>query len=113
MTQEGDVAPEQDWIRLGRAVQRRREVLGVTQEEVAAAKGPSVATLRNIENAQGDSYRSRTLYALDEALGWHRGMSIAIANGEKLLWYDDLENMIEEAVTTVTDSDRDRYNVLV
>lgn len=70
------------WARLGDAVRRRRDRLGVTQEDVAAKGGPSTATLRSIEAGATTSYRAKTLYSLDAALGWMRGTSIAIAEGE-------------------------------
>jgi hypothetical protein len=89
------------WIRLGDAVRRRRERLGLTQEDVASKGGPSTATLRSIEAAAAESYRAKTLYALDEALGWIRGTAVAIAEGEvpwhSLLTYDEfLEHAIRD-----------------
>lgn len=81
------------WKRLGAIAKQRRERLGLTQEEVAGAGGPSTATLRNIESALADSYRAKTLYALDEALGWTRGTAVGIAEGEapwfSLMTFDD------------------------
>jgi transcriptional regulator with XRE-family HTH domain len=90
---------QEGWERLGRAVKARRERLGLTQEEVASRGGPSTATLRNIEGAQGTGYRARTLYQLDEALGWTRGCAVAIAEGEAP-WFD-LSRTFEEFVERV------------
>lgn len=67
---------------LGEAARQRREVLGITQEEVAEKfGGPSVASLRTIENGQSDSYRAKTLFSLDAALAWPSGASMALLTG--------------------------------
>lgn len=68
---------------LGYATRQRRDILGVTQEEVAEKfDGPSVASLRTIENSQADNYRARTLLSLDAALAWPRGFSMVLLTGE-------------------------------
>jgi transcriptional regulator with XRE-family HTH domain len=67
------VAEAQDWAHLASAVRARRDELGLTQEQVAAAGGPSTATMRLIESALAQSYRQRTFRQLEEALGWERG----------------------------------------
>lgn len=77
-------ALEPDWTRLGVAVRRRRERLGLTQQEVAAKGGPSTATMRQIEGGLTDGYRAKTLYQLDEALDWERGTCIAIVERDSL-----------------------------
>lgn len=65
---------QKDWDRLADTVTRRRDYLGLTQEQVAGKPGaPSTATLRNIENGTGTSYRAKTLWGLDAALLWKRG----------------------------------------
>lgn len=67
---------------LGEAARRRREVLGITQEEVAERfGGPSVASLRTIENGQSANYRAKTLFSLDAALAWPSGASITLLSG--------------------------------
>lgn len=73
---------EPGWALLATAVRRRRDRLGITQEEVGARGGPSTATLRGIESGTGESFRPKTLYALDAALEWERGTSIALVEGE-------------------------------
>lgn len=70
------------WTELARAVVKRRSQLGLTQEQITARGGPSTATLRLIESAGQESYRGRTLFALDLALGWDEGTSLAISRGE-------------------------------
>lgn len=70
-----------NWQQLGKEVTRRRDKLGMTQREVEAADGPSVATLRLIESAQKKGYRSGVLAALERALQWPEGTIDAILTG--------------------------------
>lgn len=65
-----DGGAERGWARLGRAVRERREELGLTQADVAAAGGPSPATQYLIESGARDSYRPRLLRGLERAMGW-------------------------------------------
>lgn len=106
---------EPGWALLGRVVQRRRERLGVTQEAVAAQGGPSTATLRNIENVAGGSYRSKTLFALDEALGWYRGTSAALVEGEipTSYFFYDFDEFVDYVIRTLSDADRERFDAPV
>ncbi|MFG1659009.1 hypothetical protein ACGFIY_21005 [Micromonospora chersina] len=76
-------ASEQDWQRLGTYVTRRRNELGLTQSQVQARGGPSIATVRNIELAVKDSYRDGNLRALERALDWPAGaVDRILAGGE-------------------------------
>ena len=70
-----------DWPRLGRYVKERREALRLTQQDVAALGGPSVATIRNIEAATNGSYRGRTYSQLEEVLKWTRGSVETVLSG--------------------------------
>jgi hypothetical protein len=71
-----------DWQRLAGFVRARREEdLGLTQEEIAAAGGPSTATQRLIEGARHDSYRPASLRSLERALQWEPGSVRAILAG--------------------------------
>lgn len=72
----------EDWVALGEAVKAARADLGLTQEEVAAAGGPSSATMRLIEGAMQDGYRPRTFTALERALGWPKGRARRLLRGE-------------------------------
>jgi len=56
-------APPGDRQELASLVRSKRLALGLTQEDIAAAGGPSVATIRNIENGTADC-RPRTLRQL-------------------------------------------------
>jgi transcriptional regulator with XRE-family HTH domain len=62
-------------------VKERREELGLTQEETAAAGGPSTATLRLIENCNAKSYRPKTFRQLDAALRWPPGAARRVLAG--------------------------------
>ena len=76
---DGAVRYEQAALeRLAREVVTRRAELGMSQEDVAAAGGPSVATLRLIEGARQPSYRPLTLGALDRALFWPPGSAAQV-----------------------------------
>ena len=70
-----------DWRRLARLVRDRRGDLGLTQEEVTAAGGPSNSTVRLIEGARRDGYRPAILRSLERALQWERGSVAAVLGG--------------------------------
>jgi hypothetical protein len=74
-------ASEPDWQRLGTYVSRRRDELGLTQSQVQARGGPSVATIRNIETAIKDNYRDSNLRALERVLNWPTGAIDRILTG--------------------------------
>jgi transcriptional regulator with XRE-family HTH domain len=81
----GVMVDNPDWRRLGEYVTRRREQLGMTQADVDAAKGPSVATLRKIEKggAPEGSYRGGVLASLERALQWPNGAVDRILAGSE------------------------------
>jgi transcriptional regulator with XRE-family HTH domain len=70
---------ELDWERLGAAVQARRTRLRLRQEDIAAAGGPSHATLRRLE--RGAPLQGRTLERLEQVLNWKVGVIQAILDG--------------------------------
>lgn len=75
--------PDSDWQRLADYVTRRRTQLGMTQGEVQAAGGPSVATMRLLEGAMQQGYRAVILGRLEEALRWRPGsVATILAGGE-------------------------------
>ena len=57
----GSMTVGSDWQRLAAHVRDRRTDLGLTQEDVRFAGGPSVATVRNIEGGAHPSYRPAIL----------------------------------------------------
>lgn len=67
------MATSSDWQRLAALVSERRGDLGLTQEDVRAAGGPSTATQRLIEGGHQSRYQSIILARLETALGWQRG----------------------------------------
>lgn len=78
----GDMALDHaDWKRLARYITDRRAALGLTQGEVQAAGGPSMATMRNLEGALQESYRSNIIGRLEQALGWAPGSATVILGG--------------------------------
>jgi hypothetical protein len=77
----GVATSKDDWPRLAAAVRDRRGELGLTQEQAAAAGGPSTATMRLIEGALQDSYTPATLRKLEGALHWKRGSVRDILSG--------------------------------
>jgi hypothetical protein len=72
---------EQDWLRLAECARERRRDLGLTQEEVSAAGGPSTATLRVIERGRQSRYKPANLRRLESALRWERGSVRAVLDG--------------------------------
>ena len=67
------MATGRDWQRLGALVSERRGDLGLTQEDVRAAGGPSTATQRLIEGGHQSKYQPVILGRLETALKWERG----------------------------------------
>lgn len=59
------------------AVKRRRETLGLNREDGSA----SASTYFKLENAKQDSYKSRSLRAVESDLGWPAGTIDEIAAG--------------------------------
>lgn len=96
---------EPGWQTLAVAVQRRRARLGITQEEVASLGGPSSATVRKIEAAGDSSYRAKTLFELDDALGWRKGTSQELVEGPES-WFGSLEDFVDYVVRYISDEDK-------
>jgi hypothetical protein len=75
------MAANRDWDRLAEFTRERRVELGMTQEDVRFAGGPSTATMRLIEGALQQSYQPATLRDLEKALQWERGSVIRVLSG--------------------------------
>jgi transcriptional regulator with XRE-family HTH domain len=70
------------WESLGAAVRDRRTALGMTQGEVSERGGPSVETLRAIENNRAGRLSPRMRRALERVLEWESGsVDTVIAGG--------------------------------
>jgi transcriptional regulator with XRE-family HTH domain len=63
---------------LGAAIEQRRDALGWTQRDLSDASGVSLTTISAIERGAREHFQSTTLTALDRALGWPTGQSLAI-----------------------------------
>ncbi|EOM75952.1 hypothetical protein Rrhod_2706 [Rhodococcus rhodnii LMG 5362] len=69
--------------RFGDYVHRRRRALGLTQDEVTAAGGPSDAAQTRAENGTGPAPSAETLRKLDLGLRWEPGSAArTLAGGE-------------------------------
>ena len=75
------MATGKDWDRLAEFARERRVELGMTQEDVRGAGGPSTATVRLIEGALQQGYQPATLRDLEKALQWERGSVARILAG--------------------------------
>lgn len=61
------------WEKLGDEVRKRRKSLGLTQAEVTTRGGPSVETLRAVENNQTGRLSRQSRRALERAIEWEPG----------------------------------------
>ena len=69
-----------NWEHLGDQVRRRRQVLGIKQNEIP---GVGTATMSHIENAKQDAYKDFVLAALERGLKWKPGsVDSVLAGGE-------------------------------
>lgn len=74
---------EGDRIRLALAIRARREELGFSQADIAARGGPSINTLRSMENGVNVNYQRVVVRRTERVLGWQEGSFAAIlADGE-------------------------------
>ena len=83
------MATGKDWRRLADLVSERRADLGMTQEDVRAAGGPSTATMRLIEGGHQSRYQPVILGRLETALKWERGSVRRILAGGNPAPVDD------------------------
>lgn len=75
-----------DWDRLARAIRERRQVLGLTQQQLADAAGVTRTTIKNLEGARKPTKRPpASLPAVEQALGWALGSARAVLAGEPTL----------------------------
>lgn len=87
---------EHTWPTVGELVKRRRERLGLRQDELRALGGPGSATVGKIERAKQDGFPPRTQHQMERALGWPTGrieeLMFALAAG------DDVEDWVSLTV---------------
>lgn len=70
-----------DWAKLGVVVRDRRADLGLTQTDVDKLGGPSVLTLRAIENNRAGRLTPRLRRSLERVLKWESGSVEAVLEG--------------------------------
>jgi hypothetical protein len=70
--------------RVSRMIRERRDLLGYTQESLAAAAGVSVSTVKSLESWTGQDrgFASKSLRAIEDALHWGRLSIDRIEEGE-------------------------------
>ena len=76
----GKILP-MSWEPLGDAVRHRRKELGLTQADVTARGGPSVETVRAIENNRAGRLGRQSRRALERAIEWDAGTIDAVLEG--------------------------------
>jgi hypothetical protein len=67
--------------RLAALMNERRLDLGERWEDIAAAGGPSIKTLREIRNGQGGIPRDLTLRRIDDGMRWVPGSAARVLDG--------------------------------
>jgi transcriptional regulator with XRE-family HTH domain len=77
----GKILP-MSWEQLGDAVRHRRKELGLTQADVTARGGPSVETVRAVENKRAGRMGPLSRRALERAIEWEEGSIDALLNGD-------------------------------
>lgn len=70
-----------DWEKLGVVVRDRRAELGLTQTDVDELGGPSVLTLRAIENNRAGRLSPRLRRSLERVLKWESGSIETVLEG--------------------------------
>jgi transcriptional regulator with XRE-family HTH domain len=85
------------WERLGHDVRARRTELGLTQSEVADRGGPSVETLRTVENNRAGRLSPRMRRALERVLRWQSGGIDAVLAGGSAVRAADAGRALPEA----------------
>lgn len=76
----GKISP-MSWATLGIAVRDRRNELGLSQADVTTQGGPSVETLRAIENNRAGRLSHKLRRALERAIEWETGSVEAVLDG--------------------------------
>jgi hypothetical protein len=62
-----------DFTGLGKRIEARRKFLGLSPQRIRAMKGPSVVTLRKMEQGEPVHRRLETTHPLESILGWQHG----------------------------------------
>lgn len=89
------------WAAVGEIARKRRERLGLNQDQLALYGGPKVATVGKFERAAQENFPLRTQHQIEKALGWVRGTVEQVVGSinEGRLTLDDWEyDLVEEDV---------------
>lgn len=70
-----------DIARLGEAVKKRRERLGLTQDDLRGLGGPSNTTVSQIEQGAAETVSPLVQRKLDASLSWEAGTARALLEG--------------------------------
>jgi transcriptional regulator with XRE-family HTH domain len=79
-----DNFPHEAWIRLGKALERRRGQLGYgfrKRRQFAEGKGLSAKTLSRLEHAERDAYPDDTIALAEVIYRWEPGSAEAVLRG--------------------------------
>lgn len=89
------------WAAIGEIARKRRERLGLNQDELARYGGPKVATVGKFERAAQESFPLRTQHQIETSLGWGRGVieQVVSSLNEGRLNQEDWEHdLVEEDI---------------
>lgn len=110
MRKDARVTDETGWARLHRIADARRRRLGLSQQGVHEAGGPSPAWQRKLRYETGDpTVRNMTqMDRLDRALGWSAGVSVDLVRGDRSTWSREMldteeADLVEGASDSVVD----------
>lgn len=71
-----------NWDRLAGAIRERRQVLGMTQQQLADAVGVDRSTIKNLEGARTPTKRlPSSIAVVEQALGWAPGSARIVLDG--------------------------------
>jgi hypothetical protein len=79
-----DIFPHEAWVRLGKALERRRGQLGYgfrQRGEFAQNSGLSAKTLARLEHAERDAYPEDTLALAERIYRWQPGSALSVLRG--------------------------------
>lgn len=104
---------EDGWEIAGQMARRRRQRLGLKQEDLQQYGGPRVSTVGKFERGAQDHFPLRTQHQIENALGWKRGsiedVLRVVRSGEWHAWEGAYEaELIEDNIpdlSTPSDSD--------
>ena len=96
---------ETQWERLHRLVERRRKILGLTQEGLQIVGGPSPKWVQDLRRGEGlpTDRRRRPMRDLDRVLHWPLDTSWGLVNDDRSSWSDAILRDEEEQLMEMVD----------